>query len=121
MIEFPINAWLATYPDKIFVWNPDGKYLGYPYVNPQTKHYVGPEKIIGRYIQEVLPPEIGAKVLSVMRVAWLGHQMQICTIQLPLEGVTHKVCIRFFPQDHIIIGLVNDYKLLNNYSLNSPH
>lgn len=121
MIEFPINAWLATHPDKVFVWSPDGQYLSYLYSKPQTRHYVGSEKIIGQYIQEVLPPKIGDQVFSVMRVAWLGRQIQICTIQLPLEGLMHKVCIRFYPQDHSIIGLVNDYKLPTTSLSTSSH
>ena len=95
-------------PDKMFIWNPDGKYLRCYYPNPKTKHYAGPDKILGHYIQEVLPGETGERVLSVMRVAWLGNQMQMCTIQLPLEGVDHKVDIRFFPNSHSIFGLVND-------------
>jgi hypothetical protein len=101
-------------PDKVFLWNPDGKYLRHHYSNPRAKHYAGPEKILGHYIQEVLPAETGDQILSVMRVAWLGHQMQFCTIQLPLEGIEHKVCIRFFPKQHSIIGLVNDFKIPTN-------
>ena len=107
-IETIVTACRALLPDKIFLWNPDGKYLRCYYPNPKTKHYAGPDKILGHYIQEVLPGETGDRVLSVMRVAWLGNQMQVCTIQLPLEGVNHKVDIRFFPNSHSIFGLVND-------------
>ncbi len=98
----------ALLPDKIFLWNPDGKYLRCYYPNPRTKHYVGPDKILGRYVQEVLPSETGNLVLSMMRVALLRNQIQVCTIQLPLEGIDHKVDIRFFPNSHSIFGLVND-------------
>lgn len=101
-------------PDKVYLWNPDGKYLRHHYSNPKAKHYAGPEKILGHYIQEVLPAEAGDRVLSVMRVAWFGQQMQFCTIQLPLEGIEHKVCIRFFPNRHSIIGLVNDFTVPTN-------
>jgi hypothetical protein len=101
----------AVIPDKVFLWNPDGKYLRHHYSNPNAKHYAGPKKIIGHYIQDVLPAETANLVLSVIRVAWLGHQMQFCTIQLPLEGIEHKVCIRFFPNRYSIIGLVNDFKV----------
>jgi len=110
-IQTIMTACRALVPDKIFLWNPDGKYLKHHYANPKSKHYAGPEKILGHYIQEVLPAETSDRVLSVMRVAWLGHQMQCCTILLPLEGVKYKVCIRFFPNQHSIIGLVNDFKI----------
>ena len=109
-IETIMAASRACIPDKVFLWDPDGKYLRHHYANPQVKHFAGPEKFLGHYIQEVLPGKIGDRVLSVMRVAWLGQQMQYCTIQLPLEGMEYKVCIRFFPTPNSIIGLVNDFK-----------
>jgi hypothetical protein len=110
-IEQIMAACQAHIPDKIFLWNPDGKYLRHYYSNPNAKHYRGPEKILGHYIEEVLPADTGKQVFSVMRVAWLAHQMQLCTIHLPLEGIVHKVHIRFFPNRQAIIGLVNDFKI----------
>jgi hypothetical protein len=110
-IEAITTTCRAVIPDKVFLWDPDGKYLKHHYTNPQAKHFAGPEKLLGRYIQEVLPRETGDLVLSVMRVAWLGNNIQFCTIHLPLEGEEYKVCIRFFPDRHSIIGLVNDFKI----------
>lgn len=110
-IEPIVTACRALLPDKIFLWNPDGKYLKCYYPNPKTKHYAGPDKIVGHYIQEVLPGKTGDRVLSVMQLAWLRNQIQMCTIQLPLEGEDHKVDIRFFPNSHSIFGLVNDTKI----------
>jgi hypothetical protein len=110
-IETITTACRAVLPDKIFLWDPDGKYLRHHYANPMAKHFAGPEKLLGRYIPEVLPGETGDRVLSVLRVAWLGNQIQFCTIQLPLEGADYKVCIRFFPNRYSIIGLVNDFKV----------
>lgn len=105
---FTQSFWQIT-PDKIFHWNPDGKYLSYHCLNPQAQHFTGPENILGQYIQDILPSQPAKQTFSVLRVAWLSHQVQFSTIYLPLGTRFHRVDIRFIPKDPTIMGLVNDY------------
>ena len=105
------EPWITDLPDKVFLWDTEGIYVGYYYPNPQNKHFVGPEQFMGRHILEVLPQEVGESIWDAVRIALESKGMQTRTILLSLEGIPHRVVVRLVPSEEKVLGLVNDYPL----------
>ena len=103
--------WITDLPDKIFLWNVQGIYVGYYFPNTQNKHFVGPQQFMDKHILEVLPQEVGGCIWDAVRLAIETKGMQTRTIQLPLEGIPHRVVVRLVPSEDKVLGIVNDYPL----------
>ncbi|MCA9471608.1 MAG: PAS domain-containing protein [Nitrospirales bacterium] len=104
-----MNHWLTKVPDKIFLWDIDGIYIGYYYLQSQSKHFVGPSGFLGKSIQEVLPTEAAHTVKECLTLALKTKQTQIAEIHLPLDGLPYTQIIRFVPYEDRVLGLVNDH------------
>ena len=107
----PQNLGSANLPDKVFLWNEQGTYVGYYFPNHQNKHFVGPQRFMGRHILEVLPEAIGECIWEAVRLAFDSKGIQTRTIELRLEGVPHKVEVKLIPSEGKVLGLANDYRL----------
>ena len=103
-----MNHWITQVPDKIFLWDIDSIYIGYYYLQGQSKHFVGPTGFLGKSIQEVLPTDAAHIVKECLLLAVKTKQTQIGEIHLPLEGLPHTQTIRFIPYENRVLGLVND-------------
>ncbi len=99
----------STVPQKLFIWNHQGIYLGYHYPNPRHGHYIGGERLLGKSITEVLPSQMAQHVKSsVAQVVEMKIPM-VGMYQLSINNQPYRVVVRFLPYDDCVVGAVNDY------------
>ncbi len=103
-----MNHWITKVPDKIFLWDPHGTYIGYYYSHTDAKHYVGPQGFLGKHITDVLPVEDAAVVMECLSLAIESKQTQTGETHLILDGIPHTQTIQFVPYEDRVLGLVND-------------
>ena len=102
---------ITTVPDKLFLWDADGKYLSHHYLRPNLKHFVGSQAFLNKNVRDVLPKNIAEHIVSALRTAFKTQQCQICHIELPLDGIPHRQVVRLFPSGDRILGMVHDIPL----------
>ncbi|GJL65716.1 MAG: hypothetical protein NPIRA05_06870 [Nitrospirales bacterium] len=102
------NAWI-TLPQKLFLWNSKGIYIDYYYPNPDTKHYIGGEQLLGKRITTVLPQPMAKGVQSSVFQILDIQQPLVEYYELTMEQQLYRVAVRFLPFENNVLGLVNDY------------
>ncbi|GJL52559.1 MAG: hypothetical protein NPIRA01_37860 [Nitrospirales bacterium] len=102
------NAWI-TPPQKLFLWNSKGIYIDYYYPNPDTKHYVGGEQLLGKRITTVLPQPMAKGVQTMVFQTLDIQQALVEYYELTIEQQLYRVAVRFLPFENNVLGLVNDY------------
>ncbi|GJL64496.1 MAG: hypothetical protein NPIRA04_31500 [Nitrospirales bacterium] len=102
------NAWI-TPPQKLFLWNSKGIYIDYHYPNPDTKHYLGGELLLGKRITTVLPQPMANGVQSSVFQTLDIQQPLVEYYELTIEQQLYRVAVRFLPFENNVLGLVNDY------------
>lgn len=102
------NAWI-TPPQKLFLWNSKGIYIDYYYPNPDTKHYVGGEQLLGKRITTVLPQPMAKGVQTSVFQTLDIQQALVEYYELTIEQQLYRVAVRFLPFENNVLGLVNDY------------
>ncbi|WP_232352121.1 bifunctional diguanylate cyclase/phosphodiesterase [Inhella proteolytica] len=87
--EHQLSATLAALPDLLFEMDTNGRYLAVH--TPQHAGLAAPaETLVGRSVQEVMPPESAQICLEALRVAALMGHAQGQRISLPLpDGLRH--------------------------------
>ena len=100
-------------PHKIFLWDRQGIYLDHSYPNPLFGHFLGTSALIGRKVTEVLPHPASELVLFQIQRTATQQSTGLSFIELPLKGKLYTVIIRFVPLQQFVLGLVNDFPVLN--------
>jgi signal transduction histidine kinase len=84
-VEQRNDALLRTIPDLVFVMSPDGDFLEY-HGSDRVPLFVPPEQFLGRNVREVLPPDIGQRVLAVLPRVTSSNQPALVEYSLPIDG-----------------------------------
>ena len=100
-------------PHKIFLWDQFGKYLDFSFPNPLYGHFLGPRKLEGSTLTDVLPDETAQAILEKIQATLTTQEPEFLTLKLPRpKGRTFQTLIRFFPLSNHVLGLVNDFPSL---------
>lgn len=100
---------LSTPPDKIFLWDSEGTYVSYYYLQANPKHFVGPQGFLNKPIREVLPGEMADRLMAALEACLRSQCAQICHLELPLDGQPFRQLVRLTPYADRVLGLVYDY------------
>jgi len=98
------RAVLAAIPDTFFRMNRDGYYLDY-----EQGHHAGMDSCVGSHISEVLPAEIGARLVEQMHRVLATQQVRSVDYTLPHASGTRHFEARLVSTGHDeVLGLVRD-------------
>lgn len=96
-------------PHKIFVWDPNGKYLDCSFPNPVYGHFHGPEKLTGARITDLFSRAVSARLLKKITGAWKTGEEQFTMLTFERTGLRYQAAISCVPtQEGQIIGIVTD-------------
>jgi PAS domain S-box-containing protein len=84
--ETRTRAILSAFPDLIFRLSADGTFLDYEVAEGQINHYVPANEILGRNLDEVLPPEMAEAFHRSVQSAVSSRNLQTLEYQLPRAG-----------------------------------
>ncbi len=82
------RALLNAIPDVMFRYRADGTYLDFKPAK-DFKIFVSPDELIGRNVQETLPPELAQEMLQAYQQAIRSGETQILEYQLPIDEQLH--------------------------------
>ncbi len=82
------RALLNAIPDIMFRYRADGTYLDFKPAK-DFKIFVPPDELIGRNVQEILPPELAQRMLRAYQQAIRSGETQILEYQLPIDEQLH--------------------------------
>jgi PAS domain S-box-containing protein len=84
--ETRTQAILSAIPDPMFRLSADGTFLDYEVGEGQINRYVPSNEILGRKLDEVLPPEVAGAFLQGVQAAVRSQSLQTLEYQLPRSG-----------------------------------
>lgn len=104
-----LSSQACQLPHKIFVWDPNGKYLDCSFPNPVYGHFHGPEKLTGARITDLFSRAVSARLLKKIAGAWKTREEQFTTLTFERTGLRYQAAISCVPtQEGQIIGIVTD-------------
>jgi C4-dicarboxylate-specific signal transduction histidine kinase len=86
--ERRMDAILRAVPDLMFVLSPEGKYLDYHASDPGAL-YVPPDQFMGKYMRDVMPPELVRAFEPLLKQAMNGEEPVSLEYSLPIGGQEH--------------------------------
>ncbi len=102
------NAILAVLPDILFIHTVEGEYLYIHTAYPELLALPS-EELIGKNINEVIPPEVADPILKLYRKAVDTGEMQVIEYPLAVEGGELYFEYRIIPyKEDQVLGIVRD-------------
>ena len=93
--EGKLSAMLSAFPDALFVLDADGTYL--EIFSPEDLLAAPPARVLGRRVDEILPPEAGTAILRVIRFALATGRTQSMEYPLQVPSGTRTFDARVVP------------------------
>lgn len=106
--QIRIQTLLQAIPDLMFVYSNQGVFLEAYAQNPEDL-FVPIEHVIGKSLDEVLPPDQAAKSLDWIKKTLAKNQMQIWEYPLEIQGQTKYFESRVIPFDeHRVLAIIRN-------------
>ena len=95
-------------PHKIFVWDPNGVYLNYYFLNPVYGHFVEPTLLIGATIQDVLSRGNSRRLAQAIARTRKGQVPHRTDLTFHRDGCRYQAIVQCFYMGDRVLGIVTD-------------
>ncbi len=101
-------AILKVFPDIIFVFDKDGKFLSYN-IKDEKELFVPPHKFLGKTAFEILPKEISDQIMGAIENASQTGELQTFEYQIAINNEIRDYEVRLVPTENLeFLAMIRD-------------